>query len=700
MNWQCRISTKITLLGFGLVTMTVLALMVILTLQMRRLAPVLTRELNRQAYAEACQLAKTLRDGCATLQAENTRNLEHSLQAARQLIQKEGGVLPHPEHVTWEVENQVSHQKTTAELPKLMLGTNWLGQNLSAATPSLVVDEVRRFTGAETTIFQRMNAAGDMLRVCTSVIKSGGRRAVGTCVPAANPDGTPNPVVATVLKGETFRGRALVVDAWFNAVYEPLWDAAHRQVIGMLFVGVNMTETTRAARQTVLKASLGKTGYGFVLGTKGESRGRYIVSSKGAQDGKDIWDTTDASGNHVVQNIIQKALAATDGRTETIEYPWLNPGDRAPRPKFAAVNYFEPWDWVIGASAYADEYQQAQAAVLGNLAQMFWRMMAAAGLISLFALAVSYVLSRSINRPIQRISDALVAGAVQTAAAADHVSAASQSLAEGANEQAAAIEQTSASLEELSSMTQRNSGNSNKTSELSKQALEAAERGVANMHAMSSAMSGIQSSSDDIANIIKTIDEIAFQTNILALNAAVEAARAGAAGAGFAVVADEVRNLALRCARAAKETEAKIEGAIGRTGQGAEISAKVSQALGEIVTRVRQVDELASAVAGASNEQSQGISQINISVGQMDKVTQSNAAAAEQSAASAEQLNAQAEATKHSVNQLMALVGGKILAERARPKGAGARPAGHSTSVPRLAHFRRSDVQVPELKCQ
>jgi methyl-accepting chemotaxis protein len=178
------------------------------------------------------------------------------------------------------------------------------------------------------------------------------------------------------------------------------------------------------------------------------------------------------------------------------------------------------------------------------------------------------------------------------------------------------------------------------------------------MQAMSTAMQTIKSSSDEVAKIIKTIDEIAFQTNILALNAAVEAARAGEAGMGFAVVADEVRNLAQRSAQAAKETAAKIEGAISSTTQGVGISSKVGEALDVIVNRVRQVDELVAEVASASKEQTAGITQINAAVGQMDKVTQSNAASAEECAAAAEELNAQAESMKSAVAELTKLVSG------------------------------------------
>jgi uncharacterized phage infection (PIP) family protein YhgE len=161
-----------------------------------------------------------------------------------------------------------------------------------------------------------------------------------------------------------------------------------------------------------------------------------------------------------------------------------------------------------------------------------------------------------------------------------------------------------------------------------------------------------------VSKIIKTIDEIAFQTNILALNAAVEAARAGEAGMGFAVVADEVRNLAQRCAQAAKETAAKIEDSVQKSIHGVEISAKVGRSLEEIVSKARQIDEMAAEVATASKEQNQGIGQVNTAVSQMDKITQSNAANAEESASAAEELNAQAEGLKDAVQNLLQIVGG------------------------------------------
>jgi len=276
----------------------------------------------------------------------------------------------------------------------------------------------------------------------------------------------------------------------------------------------------------------------------------------------------------------------------------------------------------------------------------------------LLGAGIATVLTRSITRPINVIVSTLSAGADQTASAAAQVSAASQSLAEGASEQAASLEETSSSLEEMSSMTKRNTENAEKVNALARDTRAAADTGASDMAAMAAAMNEIKVSGDEVAKIIRTIDEIAFQTNILALNAAVEAARAGEAGMGFAVVADEVRNLAQRAAQSAKETSSKIENSVTKTALGVQLSEKVAKGLQQIVVKARQVDELAAEVASASKEQSQGISQVNLAVTQMDKVTQSNAANAEESASASEELNAQAEALKEAVNQLSRIVHG------------------------------------------
>lgn len=268
---------------------------------------------------------------------------------------------------------------------------------------------------------------------------------------------------------------------------------------------------------------------------------------------------------------------------------------------------------------------------------------------------LSFRVGQKTTRSIQRVGETVSRGAAQSATVAAQIASASQSLAEGANEQAASLEETSASLEEMASMTRRNAESAQSATQLAQQARLAADHGATHTQALAAAMEAIKISSNDVAKIIKTIDEIAFQTNILALNAAVEAARAGEAGLGFAVVADEVRHLAQQSAQAAKETTDKIESAIARTEQGVEVSATVIQGLQEIVAKIRQVDDLVAEVAAASQEQSQGIEQINTAVGQLDKVTQSNAANAQQSAGAAEELSTQAESIQETIQHLLAL---------------------------------------------
>ncbi|MDQ5978576.1 MAG: methyl-accepting chemotaxis protein [Verrucomicrobiota bacterium] len=273
-------------------------------------------------------------------------------------------------------------------------------------------------------------------------------------------------------------------------------------------------------------------------------------------------------------------------------------------------------------------------------------------------LVVAWLIIRGITRPIFKIAKQLAVESAQTHAAALQVSTASQSMADGASRQAASLEESSASLHEMASMTSRNSESAQAAKGLAAEARTTADAGTRDMTAMREAMTAIKSSSSEISKIIKTIDEIAFQTNILALNAAVEAARAGEAGAGFAVVAEEVRNLAQRSAQAAKETAAKIADASAKSEQGATISGQVAASLDKIVERIRQLDEMVGGIAQASSEQSEGIGQLNQAVAGMDKITQSNAALAQQSASSAEDMKSQSAQVKIAVNDLIRMVQG------------------------------------------
>jgi methyl-accepting chemotaxis protein len=310
---------------------------------------------------------------------------------------------------------------------------------------------------------------------------------------------------------------------------------------------------------------------------------------------------------------------------------------------------------------------------------------------------VALIIIRGITRTLRQTADSLGAGAEQIVAAAGQVSSSSQSLAEGASQQAASLEETSASIEEMTGMTRRNADSAEQAKAIAQSARNSADQSAASIGRLNTAMNELKGSSAEVAKIVKTIDEIAFQTNILALNAAVEAARAGEAGAGFAVVAEEVRSLAQRSAQAAKETAAKIENAQSKSEEGARISHEVTESLSGIIEQVRQLNGIVNEIAQASKEQSQGIDQVNQAVTRIDKITQSNAAGAEESASAAEELNAQATELNQLVGNLLALVGGnRAGAPAVRPRSAAA-PQGSSalTVAPRINRKGPSDTTLP-----
>lgn len=238
-----------------------------------------------------------------------------------------------------------------------------------------------------------------------------------------------------------------------------------------------------------------------------------------------------------------------------------------------------------------------------------------------------------------------------------HLAEAAQAFTTGANRQAELLEDTSASIATAAQSTAKNAQTATEAQALAQAARSSAENGAADVREMKTAMDAIQTSSDNIAKIVKSIDEIAFQTNLLALNAAVEAARAGEAGAGFAVVADEVRALAQRSAEAARDTSERIADSQLKSRRGIELSGKVSAGLEEIVTQARQVETLVNAIAQASEEQSRNVQGINQSAHEVGKVTQSNTAAAEESATAVQQLRAQTQALDDLVTEVSAMLG-------------------------------------------
>jgi methyl-accepting chemotaxis protein len=275
----------------------------------------------------------------------------------------------------------------------------------------------------------------------------------------------------------------------------------------------------------------------------------------------------------------------------------------------------------------------------------------------LVAIVVFFVVS-GLSRRLRNTAAHLRSGADQVQTTSSQVSLSASTLSQGSTEQAASLEETSASMEEMSSMTRKNAENSAHTAELISDVAHQVTDSHRALGSMVESMSAIQTSAEQMSKIIKTIDEIAFQTNILALNAAVEAARAGEAGMGFAVVADEVRNLAQRSAQAAKDTEGLIEQCTGNARAGAAQVKQVAAKIASMTESVERAQSLVTEVSEASRQQAQGFDQVAEAIGQMEKVTQQNAAVSEESAAAAAELTSEADATMRLVEELEAMVEG------------------------------------------
>ena len=398
------IRTKLTLLGMGCIIATAMAMVLAGIWQGNVFSAKAKVEAVRLVDADLDHITESIYSLIKAQDDSIQQKVNYDLNVARYILNNSGQIYLSTETVPWHAVNQFTHQEKRIDIPKMKVGTQWLGQNRLMWVESPVVDVVKRLVGDTAAIFQRISEDGDMLRVATNVQKDDGTRAIGTYIPATNPDGTRNPVVSKIMRGETYRGNAYVVNAWYVTAYEPVYDY-EGAVIGALYVGVKQ-ENIQSLRNAIMQIRIGKTGYAFVLGGKGDDRGHYIVSKGGERDGEDLWESTDAEGRKIVQNFVARALVCKPGQFATERYLWQNPGENAPRWKIARIAYYEPWDWVIGASVYEDELQDS----IKTFSQGYLAMVRVFGLVALaVAVAVggiSWLFSRRISNALTVVTRA------------------------------------------------------------------------------------------------------------------------------------------------------------------------------------------------------------------------------------------------------------------------------------------------------
>ena len=390
-------------------------------------------------------------------------------------------------------------------------------------------------------------------------------------------------------------------------------------------------------------------------------------------DGKDLSANVDPNGKHLFVEFVNVVRASGSGY---VDYLWPKPGSQQPEPKRSYVAGFAPWGWVVGSGVYVDEIRDA--------ALRFGAVSLALGLaFSACVFGFMQALARSLQKRLAQAETALAAIADgrldapveagradeigrlmlrigqtrdslrqimrqvrestdQIATASSEIASGNQDLSLRTEQTASNLQQTASSMEHLTRTVTHSADAAHNANQLVGSASAVAARGGAVVSQVVATMSEIDDRSKKIADIISTIDGIAFQTNILALNAAVEAARAGEEGRGFAVVAGEVRGLAQRSAAAAKEIKSLIGASVEKVATGTQLVHDAGATMAEIVESVRRVTAVVGEITSTSSEQSAGIGEINASVTQLDAMTQQNSALVEQSAAAAESLKAQA----------------------------------------------------------
>ncbi|MEH4623649.1 Cache 3/Cache 2 fusion domain-containing protein [Phytobacter diazotrophicus] len=496
-----------------------------------------------------------------------------------------------------------------------------------------IVDDFLTRTGAIATLFVR--SGDDFVRVATSLRKENGDRAIGTKLDKASP------AFAPALKGETYRGLALLFGKRYITQYQPVKDN-NGNTIAILFVGVDITHSWEIMRSKILGRQLGDSGRFYVLDrNNGKNYGNYLFHP--SEEGKrPQWDERD------LNTVLQQTTGTleqqrTDGHRQMLS--WITvPG----------------WNWTVVGEV-------DKAALLNDVNTLRNQFLIAGLVLSLlFAALFVVIVRRWLTRPlrdaiglasryasgdlraslevkrqdevgqlidaINGIGNGLHAIVLQVRESASDIhhgtnalAADSSEISEQINKQASSVEETSASMEQLAATLQQNAANMEEMQSLVNETAREVQKGGITVEEAVATMDAIRTASQRIADITHVIESIAFQTNILALNAAVEAARAGEHGKGFAVVAQEVRALAARSANAVKEIDELTSDTLKKVHEGHTLSNNTRQAMGSITAHMNHINQLVNEINNASHEQSAGINQVNIAMTHIGEATHINA---------------------------------------------------------------------------
>src|SRR4051794_38059291 len=480
--------------------------------------------------------------------------VDTSLSFGEVALKNAGGIQMTGKTATWSGVNQYTEVPTGMTVPQWALKGPPLTPDRSFTHPIPVIDDIAKQTSSTVSLFQRVNPAGDMLRVASTVAASDGLRASGTYIPAIMPDGSQNPVIKTVLSGQTHRGRAYVVNAWYTTAYEPLRNA-RGEIIGMFYVGIKQEGLTLLRQAIAIQShSADHSSVAVYYGPNSQKLSNMVVMEPSG--------FAAATESKWLKEVLEKAPRLGDGGSGTVTVKNPISGSEA----IVRYTYFEPWDWVIAAIGDSSDYAGATDLVRSQ----FNRLLVQSSLGGLLALVVgavfAYFISKRITNPVADLSIHLTSSATQIASSAVHQQSNVTTLMASSNQIASAAKEISATSQELLNAMVEIAQAADRTATLAHRGRQGLKGMESSMQTLSAASDGISTKLSTIRNkaarinsVVTAITKVADQTNLLSLNASIEAEKAGEAGAGFAVVAREIRRLADQSAIATLDIEQIVE---------------------------------------------------------------------------------------------------------------------------------------------
>jgi methyl-accepting chemotaxis protein len=480
--------------------------------------------------------------------------VDTSLNFGDAAIKQAGGIQQTGRSISRNAINQYTRVASTVTAPLWSIEGTPLIDERSFEHRIPIIDDISKQTGETVTVFQRLNQAGDMLRVATTVADTDGKRAVGFYIPAIMPDGSQNAVVQTVLAGQTFRGRAYVVNAWYVTAYEPMRNKAG-DIIGMFYVGMKQEGLT-ALRDAITGQSKGGSHSNIAVyyGPHSQNFSKMVVIEPNG-----IGAATESKW---LPDVFSKAPALNDGGSGEVHVTNPIGGSEV----IIHYTYFRPWDWIIVAIGDSKDYEGATATVRARFSELLLQSIIGGLAALVFGAVFAYFISRRITSPMADLSINLTSSATQISSSALHQQESVTTLMASSNQIASAAKEISATSQELLRTMVDIAEAAERTAGLAHEGRQGLKGMESSMQALSSAsdsisskLAAIRSKASRINSVVTAITKVADQTNLLSLNASIEAEKAGEAGAGFAVVAREIRRLADQSAIATLDIEQIVE---------------------------------------------------------------------------------------------------------------------------------------------